>query len=57
MIPRGDLTLGILAGGRASRLGGIDKAWLERGGTAQVTRIARRFDGECATVQIGRAHV
>ena len=52
MIPRGDLTLGILAGGRASRLGGIDKAWLERGGTAQVTRIARRFDGECATVLV-----
>ncbi|HNV77845.1 MAG TPA: molybdenum cofactor guanylyltransferase [Thermomonas sp.] len=52
MIPRGDLTLGILAGGRASRLGGRDKAWLERGGTAQVTRIARRFDGECATVLV-----
>ncbi len=38
------LTLGILAGGRASRLGGRDKAWLERGGIAQVLRIRRGFD-------------
>ena len=41
-----DTTLGILAGGRARRLGGIDKAWLQRGGTAQVVRIARRFASE-----------
>lgn len=38
------VTLGILAGGRATRLGGLDKAWLEREGTPQVLRIARRFD-------------
>jgi len=37
------VTLGILAGGRATRLGGLDKAWLERDGTPQVLRIAQRF--------------
>jgi len=35
--------LGILAGGRATRLGGLDKAWLERDGRPQVLRIAQRF--------------
>ena len=49
-IPREDITLGILAGGRATRLGGIDKAWLERGGVAQVVRLTRRFGPETATV-------
>lgn len=34
-------TLGILAGGRASRLGGCDKAWLERDGTPLVVALAR----------------
>lgn len=38
-----DVTLGILAGGRATRLGGIDKAWLERDGVPQVLRITHRF--------------
>jgi len=47
-----ELTLGILAGGRASRLGGRDKAWLQRDGVPQILRIARRFNGECATVQV-----
>lgn len=37
------VTLGILAGGRATRLGGLDKAWLERDGKPQVVRIAQRF--------------
>jgi len=37
------LTLGILAGGRATRLGGIDKAWIERDGVPQVLRISGRF--------------
>ena len=37
------VTLGILAGGRATRLGGIDKAWIERQGVPQVLRIANRF--------------
>lgn len=36
-------TLGILAGGQASRLGGLDKAWLQRGGIAQVERLAARL--------------
>lgn len=35
------ITLGILAGGRATRLGGIDKAWLERDGIPQVLRHVR----------------
>jgi molybdopterin-guanine dinucleotide biosynthesis protein A len=39
-------TLGILAGGRGTRLGGIDKAWLRRDGIPQVVRIARRFVAE-----------
>jgi molybdenum cofactor guanylyltransferase len=43
--PRG-VTLGILAGGRASRLGGLDKSWIERDGVAQVVRLARRFEHE-----------
>jgi len=43
MVARGEVTLGILAGGRASRLGGRDKAWLQRDGVPQVLRIARRF--------------
>lgn len=42
-IPASDITLGLLAGGRATRLGGTDKAWLERDGEAQVLRWRRRF--------------
>ena len=52
MLSAADLTLGILAGGRASRLGGRDKAWLERGGEPQVVRIARRFGNECGAVLV-----
>lgn len=51
-ISRADVTLGILAGGRASRLGGRDKAWLQRDGVPQVLRIARRFAGECGGVLV-----
>lgn len=47
-----DITLGILAGGRASRLGGVDKAWLVRDGVAQVVRLATRFDGEVAAILV-----
>lgn len=36
-------TLGILAGGRASRLGGRDKAWLERDGVPLVLALSRRL--------------
>src|SRR5690606_29873464 len=42
----GGVTLGLLAGGRATRLGGIDKAWLMRDGMPQVQRWQRRFSGE-----------
>ena len=45
-----DLTCGIIAGGRATRLGGRDKAWLEHGGQPQVLRLARRFGGQCGSV-------
>lgn len=38
-----DITVGILAGGRASRLGGVDKAWLMRDGEPLVLGLARRF--------------
>lgn len=47
-----DISLGVLAGGRGSRLGGIDKAWLERDGVPQVLRLARRYPGEVATVLV-----
>ena len=50
MLSASQVTLGILAGGRATRLGGRDKAWLTRGGTPQVLRIARRFGAECSAV-------
>ncbi len=46
------LTLGLLAGGRGSRLGGVDKAWLERDGVPQVLRFARRFPGETGAVLV-----
>jgi molybdopterin-guanine dinucleotide biosynthesis protein A len=52
MYGRDAVTLGILAGGRGSRLGGRDKAWLQRDGVPQVLRIARRFLGECAAVLV-----
>ena len=52
MIARGEITLGILAGGRATRLGGRDKAWLQRDGVPQVLRIALRFDAECGVVLV-----
>lgn len=46
------VTLGILAGGRGTRLGGVDKAWLELAGQPQVLRLARRFDGEVEHVLV-----
>ncbi len=52
MLERGDVTLGILAGGRSSRLGGRNKAWLARDGIPQVLRIAKRFDAECGAVLV-----
>lgn len=47
-----DITLGLLAGGRATRLGGIDKAWLVRDGLPQVLRWQRRFAGEVRSVLV-----
>ena len=35
-IARDHVTLGLIAGGSATRLGGLDKAWLARGGVPQV---------------------
>jgi molybdopterin-guanine dinucleotide biosynthesis protein A len=52
VIDRADITLGILAGGRATRLGGVDKAWLQRDGLPQVLRWQRRFAGEAATTLV-----
>ena len=52
MATRDEVTLGILAGGRGSRLGGRDKAWLQREGVPQVVRIARRFEVECGAVLV-----
>ena len=47
-----DITLGLLAGGAGSRLGGVDKAWLQRGGVPQVLRLARRLAGETGSVLV-----
>lgn len=47
-----ELTLGILAGGRASRLGGLDKAWLVRDGVPQVLRWVRRFASETSATLV-----
>ena len=51
-LDRSLVTLGILAGGRASRLGGRDKAWLQRAGVPQVIRLARFFEAECGAVLV-----
>jgi len=47
-----DITLGILAGGQGSRLGGIDKAWLHRDGIPQVLRWRQRFQNETSTILV-----
>lgn len=39
-------TLGLLAGGQGRRLGGVDKAWLEKDGVPQVLRLAARVRDE-----------
>jgi molybdopterin-guanine dinucleotide biosynthesis protein A len=48
------ITVGILAGGRATRLGGADKAWLGRDGQPQVLRLARRFAAHPVLVSANR---
>ncbi len=55
MIPRPSrdtLTVGLLAGGRATRLGGLDKAWLLRDGVAQVERLCNRFAAQASCVLV-----
>lgn len=55
MIPppsRDTLTVGLLAGGRATRLGGLDKAWLLRDGVAQVERLRDRFAAHASRVLV-----
>lgn len=52
LIAPADLTLGLLAGGRATRLGGIDKAWLLRDGEPQALRLARAFASAVAAVAV-----
>lgn len=42
------LTVGVIAGGRGARLGGLDKAWLEQGGIPQVLRWHTRFAPQAA---------
>jgi len=51
-LPSAQITLGILAGGRATRLGGIDKAWIERDGVPQVLRWRRRFAAEAGAMLV-----
>lgn len=46
------ITLGILAGGGATRLGGCDKAWLERDGVPQVVRLAQACTGAFSAVLV-----
>lgn len=51
------ITAGILAGGRATRLGGQDKAWLRRDGQPQVLRLMRSFgdvDGWLVSANVGQ---
>lgn len=50
--PSTEITLGILAGGAASRLAGTDKAWLEREGVAQVVRRCRELAPACSAVLV-----
>ena len=52
MIKPDQITLGILAGGRATRLGGADKAWLQRAGIAQAPRWRVRFARDVGTMLI-----
>ena len=51
-LPPSQITCGLLAGGRATRLDGLDKAWLERDGVPQVLRWQRRFAAEVATTLV-----
>jgi len=52
VIARDALTLGVLAGGRGSRLGGCGKAWIVRDGVSQIERVVQRFEHEVAHVLV-----
>ena len=52
MIGREAITLGVLAGGRGTRLGGCEKAFIVRNGLTQVERLAQRFTREVGLVLI-----
>lgn len=52
MDARRELTLGILAGGRAQRLGGRDKAWLEYDGQPLVQRLVQALAPSLAAVLV-----
>lgn len=45
-------TVGILAGGQATRLGGVDKAWLERDGVPQVLALVQALAPQCDAVLV-----
>jgi len=49
---RDTLTVGLLAGGRATRLGGLDKAWLLRDGVPQVERLRDCFVAHASRVLV-----
>lgn len=51
-IQREGLCLGLVGGGRATRLDGLDKAWLERDGQPQVTRLAGAFASKVARILV-----
>ena len=52
VIAPSDLTLGLLAGGLATRLGGLDKAWLLRDGQPQVLSLAQRYAAQVCAVLV-----
>jgi len=50
--PRDDITGVILAGGRATRMGGADKGLIEIGGRQMIERVLARFAPQCGAVII-----
>lgn len=48
MIPADAVALGLLAGGRGERVGGRDKAWIERDGQPQLALALASLDGPFA---------
>ncbi len=48
------LALGLIAGGRGTRLGGVDKALLRVDGVRQIDRLLARFGGSACEVLVAR---